>query len=154
MTEPQSPQEAYNQIAYYTLSHPDRGFFIHQYAVDAFAAQYADENAKPIGVLFALVGLYLHLEKGYTGREVQLAHMELGKQKQDWPRFELPANRGAITPFDVLRADPGPERDRAIRDWSASVWAAWSASHQRVAEWVEAQLGDWRPPLKAPLAFL
>ncbi|HZW04977.1 MAG TPA: DUF5946 family protein [Anaerolineaceae bacterium] len=135
-----TPQQAYDQIAFYTLAHPDPGF-IHQYAVDAFAAQFADEHDKPIKVAFALAGLYLHLERGYTGREVQLAHMRLAKERKEWPRFSLPAERGSVTPFDVLRAEPGPERDRAIRAWSASVWEAWKDSHARVAAWIHAELG-------------
>jgi hypothetical protein len=31
--------------------------FIHQYVVDAFAAQQADEQTKPMKLTFALVGL-------------------------------------------------------------------------------------------------
>jgi len=38
---------------------------------------------------------------------------------------------------DVLRAKPGIKRDRAIREWSASVWEAWSESHAKVADLVQ-----------------
>ena len=51
-------RELYHELSAYTLSHPDPSF-IHQYVVDAFAAQTADENTKPIALTFALVGLYL-----------------------------------------------------------------------------------------------
>jgi len=34
--------ELYNELAHYTLSHPDPSF-LHQHVVDAYAAQYADE---------------------------------------------------------------------------------------------------------------
>lgn len=68
--------ELYNQLAFYTLAHPDPAF-IHQLLVDAYGAQHADETTKPIAVLFSLIGLYLHLEKGYTGKQVQRAHMRL-----------------------------------------------------------------------------
>jgi len=59
-------QQAYNQLQCYTLEHggPE---FIHQHVVDAWAAQYADENSKPIVLPFTLAGLYLHLEKGVHG---------------------------------------------------------------------------------------
>ena len=40
--------------------------------------------------------------------------------------------RGHLTIHDVLAVTPGPERDRAIDDWCASVWAAWSGSHEGV----------------------
>lgn len=137
MAETERSKQALDELRFYTLSHPDRDFFIHQYVVDAYAAQYADEHSKPIGVAFALMGLYLHLEKSFTGRQVQLAHMRLARHQPALPTFEFPADRGAITPSDVLEAAPGPERDQAIRDWSASVWASWSASHDKVAQWMK-----------------
>jgi len=92
---------------FYTLSHPDKSYFIHQHVVDAYSAQTADENTKPIGLVFALVGLYLYLEKNYTGRQVQQAHMKLANNKKPWPKIELPKDRGAITVTDVLNAQPG-----------------------------------------------
>jgi hypothetical protein len=122
---------AYDELASYTLIHGDPAF-IHQHVVDAFAAQHATEDSKPIGVAFALIGLYLHLERGRSGREVQQAHMRLGRQRRQWPTFDLPPTRGEITIQDVVALAPGPERDGAIDDWCASVWQSWSRSHQSV----------------------
>jgi hypothetical protein len=45
--------ELYNQLAYYTLSHPDSSF-LHQHAVDAYAAQCASENSGTIQNRFRL----------------------------------------------------------------------------------------------------
>jgi hypothetical protein len=134
-----SDQDAYSELACYTLVHPDPSF-IHQYIVDAYAAQHADECSKPISVAFALAGLYLHLERQYSGRAVQQAHMQLAKQKKLWPRFPLPTFRGEMTVADVVQAEPGSARDEAIDRWSASVWAAWSDSHEQVAAWVKSEL--------------
>ncbi|HEU5200472.1 MAG TPA: DUF5946 family protein [Ktedonobacterales bacterium] len=134
-----SDQDAYYELACYTLAHPDPSF-IHQYIVDAHAAQHADEHSKPISVAFALAGLYLHLERQYSGRAVQQAHMQLARKKKPWPRFTLPTFRGSMTAADVTRAEPGSARDEAIDRWSASVWAAWSASHKQVADWVKEEL--------------
>jgi len=47
--------DLYNELAFYTLAHPDPAF-IHQNVVDAFAAQHADESSKPIYIVFALIG--------------------------------------------------------------------------------------------------
>ena len=71
--------DLYNQLALYTLAHPDPRF-IHQLVVDAYTAQNADDNTKPIALVFALIGLYLHIEKGYTGKQVQRAHMQLANR--------------------------------------------------------------------------
>jgi len=88
-----TPQEQYTQLAYYTLSHPDPSF-IHQYAVDAFTAQHADSHTKPIAVAFALIGLYLHVERHETGRQVQHVLMLLARRRRPWTTFALPAERG------------------------------------------------------------
>jgi hypothetical protein len=98
--------------------------FILQHVVDAFGAQTATPDAKPIGVVFSLVGLYLHVEKKFSGRQVQQAHIELGRRKRTWPAVVLPKDRGAITAIDVLAAAAGDDRDTAIDEWCASVWTA------------------------------
>jgi len=73
-----------------------------------------------------LVGLYLRVEKGFSGQAVQRVHVQLGKEKRAWPRLALPGARGALTPVDVMRAPEGPERDAAIDAWCVSIWAAFS----------------------------
>lgn len=132
-------QERFDHLCFYTLAHGDRRF-IHQLAVDAFTAQHAGEATKAIAVAFALIGLYLHLERGYSGRQVQLAHTKLAKKRKQWPRFEIPAAKGEVTVAEVVAAPPGPERDAAIERWCASVWAAWSDSREQVKNLVEAEL--------------
>ncbi len=128
-------RDAYNELCAYTLAHArDDASFIHQHVVDAYAAQSADEQTKPIALTFALVGLYLHVERLFSGRQVQQAHMRLARHKHAWPTFTLPRDRGTMTAADVLGAPPGPERDRAIHSWCASVWAAYRESHQKVAD--------------------
>jgi hypothetical protein len=135
-----SEQEQYNELAFYTLAHADPGF-IHQNIVDAFAAQTATEQDKPIKITFALIGLYLCIDKGQTGRQAQLAHMRLAKYRKEWPRFAPPAERGKIRVGDVLSAAPGVERDAMIRTWCQAVWAAWADVHQQIAELCEQELG-------------
>ena len=124
--------DLYAELSYYTLAHADPAF-IHQHIVDAYAAQTADETTKPIRLTFALLGLYLHVEQGLNGRQVQLAHMQLGKEKQPWPVFSLPDERGALTVASVLAAPPDPARDEIIHQWCVSVWNAYSQNSQAVA---------------------
>ena len=140
MNADKSALEMFHLLSYYTLSHPDNVFFIHQYAVDAFAAQYADVNTKPITITFALIGLYLHLEKNFTGKEVQLAHMKLAKHQKNWPKFKLPVHRGDLTIFDVIDVSEGPKRDEIIILWCASVWESYHHCHQKVADLVQIEL--------------
>lgn len=88
--------EEFYELSYYTLAHPDLSF-IQQHVVDAFAAQTASDDTKRIEITFALIGLYLYLERGYTGKQVQLAHMSLAKRNKEWPKFALPKLRGEVT---------------------------------------------------------
>ena len=122
-------REAYDEICAYTLTHGDAEF-IHQHVVDAFAAQHAAPDGKPIGITFALAGLYLHVEKDFSGRAVQRAHAQMARRKRELPRFLLPAERGKITALDVLKAPEGEERDRAIHEWCRSVWSAFAPANR------------------------
>jgi hypothetical protein len=135
-----TPQEQYTELSYYTLSHPDPSF-IHQYAVDAFTAQQADSHTKPIAVAFALIGLYLHVERNQTGKQVQHVHTLLARHRKEWPEFELPQARGEISVADVVATAPGPERDAMIDRWCASVWGAYAGSRHQVVELIRAELG-------------
>ena len=120
---------AYDEVYAYTMGRPG---FILQHVVDAFAVQTAGNNSKPIGVVFGLVGLYLHIERQFSGRQVQKAHMELGRRKREWPGMYLPEDRGGMTVADVLAAPAGPERDIAIDDWCRAVWIAFGANRQTI----------------------
>jgi hypothetical protein len=124
---------AYDELQAYTLGHGDPAF-IHQHVVDAGAAQRADERTKPIGLTFALVGLYLHVERGWSGRQVQHAHQQLARRRQAWPWFSLPAQRGRVTADDVMARPAGPDRDRAIDTWCASVWEAFREHQSAIVE--------------------
>lgn len=130
-----SLQEAYNELSYYTLAHTDSSF-IHQHIVDAFAAQSADEHTKPIRITFALIGLYLYIEKKYTGKQVQIAHTYMAKEKMVWPTFTLPKDRGNITVTDVLDTPAGEERDTLIQTWCSLVWRTYDESHEKIASLV------------------
>jgi hypothetical protein len=100
--------------------------------VDAWAVQTATAESKAIGVAFGLAGLCLHLERGFSGREVQFAHIAMAKDRQPWPRFALPSDRGAMTVREVMASPAGPARDRAIDAWCAAVWAAYHENHAAV----------------------
>jgi Family of unknown function (DUF5946) len=138
----ETEEELQHELMYYTLAHGDPAF-LHQHAVDAYAVQNATEDSKPIAVVFGLVGLYLHLERGFTGRQVQRAHMQLGTPRRTWSMPELPERRGAIRVGDVLDSPRGEERDIMIDVWCNSVWEACEALHSQIGETVAFELGVW-----------
>jgi len=120
------------ELTAYTLSRGDPDF-LHQVAVDAYGAQHSGGPTRNITTVYALVGFCLAVEHGYTGRQVQRAHMVLAKRKTDWPRLEPPATPGALTVQDVLRAERGEARDEMLMQWARSVWAAWPEAGR---EWI------------------
>lgn len=126
---------AFDELCCYSLVRGDPAF-IHQHVVDAFAAQHVSPDDKPIKLAFALVGLYLHIEKGFTGREVQLAHMKLGRTKQEWPTFKIPDDRGPINVATVLAA-PTEQRDSMIHDWCRVVWNSFEDQGEKVRQLLE-----------------
>ena len=125
----------------YTLERGDAAF-THQHVVDALCAQGADASTPPMRLVFALVGLYLHVERGSTRRHVQRVHAALAKQRPVWPTLSLPATRGALTVRDVLAAPAGPPRDAAIDAWCAAVWSAYSPCRDAVVSFVRRYAAD------------
>jgi hypothetical protein len=138
----ETEEELLNELMYYTLALGDPAF-IHQHVVDAFAVQNATDDSKPIAVVFGLIGLYLHLERGFTGRQVQRAHMQLGTPRRTWSMPDLPEHRGAIRVADVLASPPGEERDIMIDIWCNSVWEACESLHSQIGETAAFELGVW-----------
>jgi Family of unknown function (DUF5946) len=128
-----------NELSYYTLAHGDPRF-IHQHLVDAYAAQHVRQSKSTIGGAFALAGLYLAVEHGFTGRQVQRMHMLMARTSKQWPRFDPPEAVGPLTVADVLAVEAGPARDQRLLEWCASVWGAWSRAHSRVREMVDRYL--------------
>ena len=124
-----SIRAAYDEVYVYAMSRPG---FILQHVVDAFAVQTANKDSRPISVVFGLVGLYLHVEKQFSGREVQKVHMKLGRRKKNWPGVYLPEDRGSMTVADVLAASAGPDRDRAIDEWCRAVWTAFGSNRETI----------------------
>lgn len=135
----QTVQQIYDELSFYTLSLGDAAF-LHQNIVDAYAAQHFDEQTKPICITFALIGLYLTLEKGFTGKQVQQMHMRLARQRKQWLKLTQPGATASITVSDVLAAAPGKQRDQAIRDWCAAVWEIWQPQRQIIVDLAQTEL--------------
>jgi hypothetical protein len=102
--------------------------------VDAFTAQHADGRTKPITLTFALAGLYLVVEKGWTGRQVQRTHMLMARRRRRWPALALPPARGSITAVDVMSVSAAAGRDEAIHAWCRAVWDAHRGSRKTVVD--------------------
>lgn len=135
--------QLYGELSAYTAERGySSGAFIHQLAVDAYGAQHAGASGRPIGLAFALIGLYLACERGYSGKQVQHTHTLLAQRSKNWPGFTPPRQMGALTVWDVLQAPPGEQRDAMLRQWGRSVWDAWIQEHERVRSLFASVMGD------------
>ncbi|MEE9361155.1 MAG: DUF5946 family protein [Cellulophaga sp.] len=128
----------FEELSFYTLSHSDSDFFIHQLIVDAYTAQTANENTKKISLVFSLVGLYLLIEKNYTGKEIQRAHTLLSNYKEFLPEVKLPNDRGNITISEVLESELN--HDEMIKKWCSSVWKEYEFSKEEIKQYCEMYL--------------
>ena len=106
---PRTCLEMRDELFHYTLTHGGKEF-IHQHAVDAYAAQHI--RPKPISLAGALIGLFLFVERGFTGREVQQAHMALGNRMKLWPAFPAPGIMRRSRLWIRLRRPPEPSATR------------------------------------------
>ena len=125
-----------NELSYYTLAHRDPRF-IHQHLVDAYGAQHLRTSRSTIGAAFALAGLYLAVDRGFSGRQVQKMHVLMASRSKQWPRFVAPPGVGPMTVADVLAVEAGPDRDQALMEWCRTVWKAWAGDHERVRAMVD-----------------
>jgi hypothetical protein len=104
---------------------------VHQLTVDAYAVQHAGGPHPDKSVDVHLCGLHLVIERGIKPPLVPPILQKLASGTTAWPHFEPPADRGAMTVFDVAVAGSHIE---AVRAWSRRVWQTWSAHHGAVAE--------------------
>ncbi len=131
-------RQLFDELSAFTLSRDVD--FIHQLVVDTYAAQHSGLKLKPIGTAFAIIGLYLTFERGYTGKQVQRAHMILGKVHRQWPRVNPPKGKAALTVLDVVRGLTEENYKERINAWGKSVWLLWSPEHGNIGKLVEMYL--------------
>jgi Family of unknown function (DUF5946) len=138
-TQAHPDQALFDELSFYTLAQP-RAEFLHQLASDTFTAQHANETTKPIAVVFAVLGLYLHAERGFTGLQIQRVHMQLAPLRLAWPVLPLPVRHAGVTVADVLAAAPGEARGAMIRRWCVEEWQVWSESRETIAHLLKTRL--------------
>ncbi|HSG81336.1 MAG TPA: DUF5946 family protein, partial [Gemmatimonadota bacterium] len=114
----------------------------HQLTVDAYAVQHAGGEHPDKSMAIHLSGLYLVLEKGHRPPEVPQLLQRIAASDPAWPHFQPPADRGALTVWDVAMADSPEQHIEQVRGWAAAVWGAWSQHHEAVARFVAQRLED------------
>jgi len=106
--------------------------FIHQVAVDCYGAQHAGGPARPITAVFSLVGLCLHLEHGFTGKQVQAAHAAMARGQKNWPVLLAPSVRYPVTVDSVVQCETASARTVQLKVWAQATWDAWRSEQMWV----------------------
>lgn len=118
-----------------------------QPAADAFTLQHWSGSMPPIRQAFALNGLYLVFELGYTGLQARAAHGRLAGTGAAWTTYEVPDHAGDMRASDVSIAAVAHCADD-MASWGRTAWDAWEHAHDAVAEQTDRLLSDWRPPAR------
>jgi len=134
--------DLYMMVVGHELAHVPQLGSLHQLTVDAYAAQHAGPQAPAIGVAFALIGLLLALDEGWTGGAVRAAHQHLAADHLDLPQFTPPSVPAPLTIAHVAGSRGPQAHARRVHKWAASVWHAWSTEHARVLELADRTLTD------------
>lgn len=121
----------YQKLILYTFSLGDKDF-VHQHVIDAYTAQHSSDELKGIQICFALIGLYLLLEQGYSGKMVQKVHRQLAQKTKDWPRMVHVDTIKGLNVSDVLLQGSDDTRARLIHEWCGTVWKAWETEQANV----------------------
>ena len=115
----------------------------HQLLVDTYAAQHAGDRTAAITTAFALIGLELALDRGWSGNEVRDAHQMLASRYRDWPRFRPPQARAEMTVQDLALTATPAEYVEILDRWARAVWGSWRDTHRRIDELARERLPGW-----------
>jgi hypothetical protein len=139
--------DLHGEVTSNVMQHPEVLGRWHQTCVDSYAAQHVGPQMRPMTVCFALNGLYLVLERGWSGIAARDAHGHLARTvvRADWPNFEPPSEAGPLTVLDGALSADLDAQGAAIEAWGRSVWATWSHVHDAVRQLTDRQLAGWVP---------
>ena len=114
---------------------------VHQSTVNTYAVQHAGGPRPDKSVAVHLYGLYLALEKGIRSPYIPPLLQRLVAAIDVWPHYEPPAEKVALTVFDVAFGDSSEDHIRVVREWASAVWDSWSQYHSAVAILISNHLG-------------
>jgi hypothetical protein len=134
--------------------HPTLAGRCHQLTVDAYGAQHSGPPTSRIYVVYSLVGLYLALERGWSGADVRALHQRMGHPDASWPPFRRPLVTAVLTIADVAVAGArlGSVEGHAalVERWARSVWSSWADQHAVVIGLATRLVGEERAGSELP----
>ncbi len=138
---------AYGRLTSFIAEHPEELAVWQQTAVDAFTLQHLRDSMPAIKQAFALNGLFMVFELGFTGLQARAAHGHLAETVRTWPTYERRDDVGDMTASDVSISSVDHCADD-MASWGRTVWDAWGDVHDEVADATDRQLSGWLPPAR------
>ena len=110
---------------------------VHQLTSDSYPAQHPGnpERRSIQSVAVHLIGLYLMIERGEDTRRADPRPQIALTAARHFHWLTPPASTGAVTVDYVLSAADPDEHCSRVREWSRSVWSAWSDHHEVIRRW-------------------
>jgi Family of unknown function (DUF5946) len=106
---------------------------VHRQTVDSYAAQHVGGVHPDKSIDVHLAGLHLAFERKIAPALLPAVFQRLATSVDAWPHFVPPQGEWPMTVFDVAMS---ADHTTAVREWSASVWRAWSHEHAAIAAFV------------------
>jgi hypothetical protein len=107
--------------------------------IDAYCVQHhgAQERRAIQSVNVHLVALYLQLEKGYVGNQVNVAIQRILCFADQFKWLDPPTPNGTLTVADILKADTPQAEADAIEAYARDIWQAWRAHRETAMKWAK-----------------
>jgi hypothetical protein len=110
---------------------------LQQLMIDTYALQHPAPSKRGSTHSAAphLIGLCAILERGFPATVAVQAVRNAVKLRDSFECLAQPESHGELTILHVRDATTLQEHIRRVRDWSSSVWKAWSPHHRVIRKW-------------------
>jgi hypothetical protein len=126
---------------------------LQQLTIDTYALQHpplsrrgSTQSAAP-----HLIGLCATLERGFPASVAIQAVRNAVKLRDSFESLAQPESSGELTILHVRDATTLQDHTRRVREWSSSVWGAWSPHHRAIRGWTADVIRRAQPKTPAPL---
>ena len=125
---------------------------LQQLTIDTYALQHPALSKRGSGQSAAphLIGLCALLERGLPATAAIQAVRDAVKSRHSLEGLTQPESCGELTILHVRDATTLQEHTCRVREWSSSVWRAWSPNHRVIREWTAEVIRRAQPKTAAP----
>jgi hypothetical protein len=126
-----------------------------QLTVDTYAVQHpaVPRRGSTQSVAPHLIGLCALVGRGLPASVAIAAVRNAVKSRDSYESLVQPESYGELTILHVQDATTLQEHIRRVREWSSSVWKAWSPHHRLIGKWTAEAIQRARPGKRSVARF-